>query len=124
MTQKPPPSLNPSPEPRGGMDERTFEQLASETFRRALDLFEDVDPEDADVEPGGDVIRIDFRGGGHVVINTQRPARQIWLAGGKSAWHFSYDATQGAWLDDKGRGDELFAIVRRLTRDAIGVELP
>lgn len=106
------------------MDERTFEQLASDAFRRVLDLFEDVDPEDADVEPGGDVIRVDYRGGGHVVINTQRPARQIWLAGGKSAWHLSYDEARGEWLDDKGRGEELFAILRRLTRDAIGIELP
>lgn len=106
------------------MDESTYERLAADAFRRVLDLFDDVDPADADVEPGGDVIRVAYRGGGQVVMNTQRPARQIWLAGGRNAWHFSYDEKSGAWLDDKGRGDELVATLKRLTRDAVGVELP
>ena len=106
------------------MEEARYEGLAADAFRRVLDLFEEVDPVDADVEAGGDVIRIDYRGGAHMVINTQRPTRQIWLAGGQSAWHFSYDETSGEWRDDKGRGDELFATVRRLTHAAIGQDLP
>jgi CyaY protein len=104
------------------VDDRSYERLASETFKRVLDLFQDVDPEDADVEPSGDVIRIDLRGGGRIVLNTQRPVHQLWLAGGQSAWHFSYDAERGCWLDDKGRG-ELFAILRTLTKNAIGLDL-
>ena len=102
------------------MDERTYEKLAADTFKRVLDLFQDVDPEDADVESSGDVIRIDLRNGARIVLNTQRPVRQIWLAGGQSAWHFGFDGER--WLDDKGRG-ELFEILRRMTRDAIGLEL-
>lgn len=105
------------------MDERTYEKLASDTFKRVLDLFEQVDPDEADVEPSGDVIRIDLRGGQRIVLNTQRPARQIWLAGGQSAWHFSYDAGSATWQDDKGRG-ELFQTLRVLTKDAIGLSLP
>lgn len=106
------------------MDEREFEQRAAEAWRRVLDLFEDFDPDDADVEQAGDVIRIDYRGGSRVVLNTQRPARQLWLAGGSRAWHFSYDASQAAWLDDKGRGAELYATLSALTQDAIGQKLP
>ena len=102
------------------MDEATYEQLAADTFKRVLDLFQEVDPEDADVESAGDVIRIDLRDGQRIVLNTQRPARQIWLAGGQSAWHFSYDGE--SWRDDKGRG-ELFDVLRRLTSAAIGLEL-
>lgn len=106
------------------MDESAYEKLAADALRRVIDLFEDVDPEDADVEPGGDVVRVVYRDKSQLVVNTQRPARQIWLAGGRSAWHFSYDAATGAWLDDKGRGDELFATVRRVTKEAIGRDLP
>lgn len=105
------------------MDERTYEKLATDTFKRVLDLFEAVDPDDADVEPSGDVIRIDLRDGQRIVLNTQRPARQIWLAGGQSAWHFSYDAGSSTWQDDKGRG-ELFQTLRVLTKQAIGLSLP
>lgn len=100
------------------MDEPTYERLAADTFKRVLDLFQEVDPEDADVESAGDVIRIDLRDGQRIVLNTQRPARQIWLAGGQSAWHFSYDGTR--WLDDKGRG-ELFEVLQRLTSAAFGL---
>lgn len=105
------------------MDEREFEKRAADAFKRVLDLFEDIDPDDADVEPSGDVVRIDYRGGARVVLNTQRPARQLWLAGGQRAWHFSFDPARAEWLDDKGRGDELFATLSSLTRTAIGRDL-
>jgi len=105
------------------MEEREFEKRAADAFKRVLDLFEEIDAEDADVEPSGDVIRIDYRGGSRVVLNTQRPARQLWLAGGSRAWHFSFDPQLGQWLDDKGRGEELYATLAALTRSAIGRDL-
>jgi CyaY protein len=107
-------SLRPS-----GVDDSSYERLAADTFKRVLDLFQDVDPEDADVEPSGDVIRIALRAGGRVVLNTQRPVHQLWLAGGQRAWHFSYDAATERWLDDKGRGDELFGVLGELAREAL-----
>jgi CyaY protein len=104
------------------MDEHEFERKAAEAFRKVLDLFDAVDPDDADVEPSGDVIRIDCRGGQRIVLNTQRPARQVWLAGGTRGYHFAYDVATQRWLDDKGRG-ELFETLRDLVRDACGVQL-
>jgi CyaY protein len=105
------------------MEEREFEKKAAEAYKRVVDLFESFDPDEADVEPSGDVIRIDYRGGSRVVLNTQRPARQLWLAGGSRAWHFSFDAAQGLWFDDKGRGEELYATLSALTEQAIGRRL-
>lgn len=105
------------------MDEHEFERRAADAWKRVLDLFDDVDPDDADVEQSGDVIRIDFRGGQRVVLNTQRPARQIWLAGGAHAWHFSYDAAGDRWLDDKGRGVELYAQLASMAKEAAGLKL-
>jgi len=105
------------------MDEREFEIRAAEAWKHVLDLFDEIDPEDADVEHAGDVIRIDYRGGLRVVLNTQRPARQLWLAGGARAWHFSYDPKQGLWIDDKNHSDELYATLSALTLAAIGRRL-
>lgn len=105
------------------MDESRYERLAADALKRVIDLYADVDADDADVEPSGDVVRITHRDGSQIVVNTQRPARQIWLAGGRRAWHFSWDEPSERWLDDKGRGDELFATIRRLTKEAIGVTL-
>lgn len=102
------------------MDEQHFRHLADETFRRILDGFEAIDADDADLDTAGNTINITFRGGKRCVVNTQAAVRQIWLAGGQSGWHFSYDEGTRRWLHDKGSGDELFATLARLTRDAIG----
>ena len=85
--------------------------------------FRVVGPAQADAETAGDVVTITFADGARVVMNTQRPARQVWLAGGARAWHFSYDESREAWMDDKGQGDELLATLRALAAHA-GVELP
>jgi CyaY protein len=105
------------------VDEHAYERLAGTTFKRVLDLFEDIDADEADVDSGGDVVRIELKNGRRVVLNTQRPVRQIWLAGGQAAWHFSYDAASERWLDDKGRG-ELFEILRGILLDLAGLRLP
>jgi CyaY protein len=102
------------------MDEQRFRLLADETFRRILDGFDAIDADDADVETAGNTINITFRSGQRCVVNTQAATRQIWLAGGQSGWHFSYEEGSRRWLHDKGSGDELFATLARLTREAIG----
>ena len=103
------------------MDEQRFRHLADETFKRVLDGFELIDADDADVETAGNTIQITFKGGARCVLNTQGAVSQIWLAGGQSGWHFSYDEATHRWLHDKGSGDELFATLTRLTQAAIGL---
>lgn len=102
------------------MDEARFRLLADETFRRILDGFDAIDADDADVETAGNTINISFRDGTRCVVNTQSAVCQIWLAGGRSGWHFSYDDAAGKWLHDKGSGDELFSTLAQLTKSAIG----
>lgn len=105
------------------MDEGRYLDLAHDTMRRVLDLFDEIDADEADAESAGDVITVTFRDGSRIVLNTQRPARQLWLAGGDRAWHFSWDQARESWIDDKGSGDELVSTLRALCARA-GVELP
>ena len=105
------------------MDEQRFHHLADATFKRILDAFDDIDPEDADGETAGNTINIVYRGGTRCVINTQSATGQIWLAGKQSGWHFSFDEPSGRWLHDKGTGDELFAVLSSITQGAIGKAL-
>ncbi len=104
------------------MDEKQYLELAHATFRRIVDAFDDVDAEDADVETNGDVVTITWRDRSRCVINTQRPVRQIWLAGGDRAWHFSWNADAERWVDDKGSGAELHATIADIARRS-GLEL-
>jgi CyaY protein len=105
------------------MDETTYQKLADEAFRAIGDAFEDVDPELVDCEVAGDVVTLTMRGAGKCIVNTQRPTRQIWLAATARAWHFSWDESRGHWVDDKGRGEELYATIAGIVKQATGADV-
>jgi CyaY protein len=102
------------------MDERRYLDLAKDALERVIAAFDDVDLDEADVDTAGDVVTITLRPQAQkkkVVLNTQRPTRQLWLAGGGKAWHFSWDEAESRWMDDKGRG-ELFGTLAALCSEA------
>jgi CyaY protein len=105
------------------MEEKAYLARADDAFRAIGDAIDDLDSELVDCESAGDVITVTFAGGRKCIVNTQRPTRQIWLAANARAWHFSWDDGARLWLDDKGNGDELFATLTRIVRDATGVEV-
>ncbi len=105
------------------MDETTYQTLADSAFRAIGDAFEGVDADLADCEVAGDVVTLTLKGGKRCIVNTQRPTRQIWLAANSRAWHFSWNASEARWVDDKGRGDELFSTIARVVKDGAGVEV-
>lgn len=104
------------------MDEKRYHDLAHHAFGRILDAFDTIDTDDADAETTGDVITITWRDGTRCIVNTQRPARQIWLAGGGRAWHFSYDEGAARWMDDRDSGVDLEQALIDIA-DGHGVEL-
>lgn len=105
------------------IDEKHYLELADRTLARVMRAFDEVDTDDADLDVAGDVISLKFRDGSRAVLNTQRPTRQLWLAGGASAWHFDWDAGTGTWLDDKGTGAELFATLSALAKRGAGIDV-
>jgi CyaY protein len=105
------------------MDEPTYERLAAETMRAITRGFDEIDPDLADCETAGDVITLTLAGRSKCVVNTQRPARQIWLAANSRGWHFSWDESKSKWLDDRGQGDELFATIAGIVKAATGAEV-
>jgi iron-sulfur cluster assembly protein CyaY len=105
------------------MDETQYLALVERAFRRIGDGLENVDSELVDCDAAGDVVTLTFAGGKKCILNTQRPTRQIWMAANARAWHFSWDEVGGRWVDDKGRGDELFATLARVIKDSVGVDV-
>lgn len=105
------------------IDEKRYFELTERTLSRVLSAFDEVDTDDADLDVAGDVISLRFRDGSRAVLNTQRPTRQLWLAGAASAWHFDWDDASGTWLDDKGTGAELFATLAALTKRGAGIDV-
>jgi len=105
------------------IDEKRYLELADRTLSRVLRAFDEVDTDDADLDVAGDVISVRFRDGSRAVLNTQRPTRQLWLAGGARAWHFDWHEPSGTWLDEKGTGTELFAMLAELTKRGAGIDV-
>lgn len=105
------------------MDETTYLRLADEAFDRIQNALEPLDPDQVDYDFSHDVLQIVFADGARCVINTQRPARQLWLAWDRRAWHFDWDESKGQWLDDKGQGVELLSKVREIVKEKAGAEI-
>ncbi len=102
-----------------GLDEQTFDALATALFRRLIDAFDEVDPDAVDAETNGESVTVTAANGEKVVVSTQRATRQIWVAGRGEGVHFSYEA--GRWLDDRGTGRELLGFIAACVREASGV---
>ncbi len=105
------------------MDDARYQLLVSAAFKRLLVALDAVDPDVLDADSTGDMITVTAAGGQKVIVNTQRAVRQLWVAGKSQGIHFSYDAPSGRWLDDKGKGLELFAFVADAVEAASGARL-
>jgi CyaY protein len=104
------------------LEESRYLDLAHGAFRRIMDAFDHIDIDDADIESAGDVLTITWKDGSRCVVNTQRPVRQIWLAGGDRAWHFGFDPATRSFHDDKGSGATLEGTIESIARQH-GVEI-
>lgn len=92
-----------------GMNESEFLAAAE----RALAQIEAaVEACDADIETtrAGNVLTLELGDGSRVVVNTQTPMRQIWVAAKSGGYH--YEWRDGAWRDTRD-GSELFAALSR-----------
>lgn len=105
------------------MDEKLYRQLVDQVFARIDAAFEDVDPDAAESVLAQGALTILYNGKLRFIISPQPPVRQIWAAFRDQAWHFDHDAATGRWLDDRGRGIELYGLVERLTADNAGVTI-
>lgn len=75
------------------MDETLFDKIAEAELHALEDALGDIDPDECEVENASGVLTLSLAGGGKLVVNSHRAARQIWLAaylpGVRQAWHFS-----------------------------------
>jgi CyaY protein len=67
---------------------------------------------DIDVHRTGGLMELSLPDGSKIVINTQPPLQELWLAARAGGYHFKY--VDGAWRDTKD-GAEFF---ERLSREA------
>ncbi|MBU3591495.1 iron donor protein CyaY [Polynucleobacter sp. 78F-HAINBA] len=89
------------------MDDKQFHQLGSNVLQSievALEAADDALDLDLDVErQGGNVINIRFRDRSVIVVNTQPPLHEIWVAAKSGGYHYRWAGTLATplWLDTK-----------------------
>lgn len=105
------------------MDESRYNALVAGVFKRLLAAVDQVDPDVLEADATGDMVTLTASSGEKCIVNTQRAVRQIWVAGKGQGIHFSLDEASGKWMDDKGKGLELFAFVREVVQSISAVEL-
>ena len=96
------------------IDDKQFHQLGSnlmESIEVALEAADDALDLDLDVErQGGNVINIRFKDRSVIVVNTQAPLHEIWVAAKSGGYHYRWAGTLATplWLDTK-TGQELLS---------------
>ena len=96
------------------IDNKQFHQLGSnllQSIEVALEAADDALDLDLDVErQGGNVINIRFRDRSVIVVNTQAPLHEIWVAAKSGGYHYRWAGTLAMplWLDTK-TGRELLS---------------
>lgn len=92
------------------MTETEFLQRAELVFA-AIERAIDASAADIESSRSGNVLTLELADRSRVVINSQAPMQQMWVAGRNGAFHYAW--SDGAWRDTRD-GSELFAALSRL----------
>ena len=75
---------------------------------------------DIDAQRTGGLLELSFPGGSKIVINTQPPLHEIWLAARSGGFHYRH--VDGRWLDTRD-GREFFDALSACASEQAGVAL-
>jgi CyaY protein len=98
--------------------ERTGAVLANVEAR--IDAWLQDDVIDIDSQRTGGLLELSFPNGSKIVLNTQPPLYELWLAARSGGFHFKYVA--GAWRDTR-EGRELFEMLSACASEQAGCVL-
>jgi CyaY protein len=98
------------------MSESEFLELAEASFD-AIEAALEASGVEFDAERNGPVFDIELANGAKIVINSQTPMRQLWVAARSGGFHYAWDGS--AWRDTRD-GTELFAALSRIVSTLSG----
>ncbi|WP_392562787.1 iron donor protein CyaY [Orbus sturtevantii] len=101
------------------MNTNQFYELANQLFikiEQQLDDYAEQHNTDIDYERHGNVITITFENQSKIIINTQEPLLQIWMATRRQGYHFDYK--DGEWICSRS-GNQFNQLFDDATQDQI-----
>lgn len=81
------------------MTETEFLSAVDKVWGQLESWADDWPGQDLELVRSGPVIEIEFESGKKIVVNSQAPMRQIWLASPHGAFHYAWK--EGAWRDTR-----------------------
>ena len=100
-----------------------FRKLAEATLasiEATADRLLQDDVVDVDAARTGGMLELRFPGGSTIVVNTQPPLRELWLAAREGGHHFRVDGQR--WLDTRS-GEDFYSVLSRAASAAGGREI-
>lgn len=91
------------------LSDSEFHQLAHAVLARVeatVDRWLDDDVVDIDSQRTGGLLELSLPGGSKIILNTQPPLHEIWMAARAGGYHYRW--ADGAWRDTRS-GEEFFA---------------
>jgi iron donor protein CyaY len=104
--------------------ELDFRKRSEDAFVRIQRPFDAVDPDVVECERALGSMTLTFADGSRCILSTQPSVCQLWLAiaARATAYHFQWDSAAQAWMDDKGRGVELYGCLSQFLKEVTGLE--
>ncbi len=109
-------SLPFEPTPLGDAE---YHQITAQLLGRieaTIDRWLQDDVVDIDTHRTGGLLELGFPNGSKIVINTQPPLHELWLAARGGGFHYKY--SQGRWLDTRDGSEFLAALSSHATEQA------
>lgn len=100
-----------------------FRRLAGEVLagiEATLDRWLQDDVIDIDASRTGGMLEMSFPDGSKIVVNTQPPLHELWLAGRSGGYHFKH--VDGLWRDTRS-GSDFHATLSACASEQAGVPL-
>jgi CyaY protein len=85
-----------------------------------IDRWLQQDVVDIDGARTGGLLEMSFPGGSKIIVNTQPPLKEIWLAARSGGFHYRH--VDGHWRDTK-TGEEFFEVLSRCASEQAGQPL-
>jgi CyaY protein len=99
------------------MTETEFVEISHRVIDSIEEAFDQADI-DVDLDRKGDgLLEVEFENGTKIVINSQTPMRQIWVAARSGGFHFEQHQTD--WIDTRS-GERLPALLARVAAEQSG----
>lgn len=104
------------------MNESEFNEIADQTIEDIQDAIDDSGA-DIDYDEVGGVLTLEFENGSKIIFSKQGAMNQLWMAARSGGYHFDYVQQTGSWICDDGSGEELYAMLSRLSTEQGGEEI-